>query len=734
MATNIDELVVRIKADTASLQKALAKTKKQTNQTKKSFGGLSGAIKAIKGPAKALAVSLAAIGAVVLPIARVGMEFENLKLSLNTVFGSIRQGESAFRRVKQFATESPFQIKDLTKAFIQLRSAGIEPSEKMFKTFADAASVTIDSLGAFEALVRITQRSAGGGLGLEELNQISDRGIPVFEILRQKLGATRLEITEMGVTAEGAAKIMNALNEGLSERFGGAVDAKMETLTQKISNMNDAFSGLADTIFTELGVGAALKFIAEGMGSAAKEVDDFFMRMATGKSQAQLDANNIRQEQIALDVANKEDQNLINAIDQETFFGISTGDNRDNRAEKDAIRKRIEDRNNQILALEEEFKKEQDEIAKQKRNKDEAEAEATENARLKAIKDAAQKRREVLSSLAEGTILPTDKLAAEIAEMQAIFEGGDAEKIKEAFAGLAPQEVLDTLNNQLTEMKKKITEAGTAAEESAFAEEFGDIQSAIEGTINPADKLKNIIERIGVLSVENPDALEEMLGGMKLSEVLKILNDDLKELKTKAEDVSETLGSQLQQAVTNAANAFTTNFVNALMEGKSALSSFKDFAKNMVSQIISIFLQMAIVNEILNSVFKLSGSNAFPTLGEKSGSGGMSTQSAMDIVYGNAGGGAYQKGVPTLVGERGPELIIPNTGGRVMNNMNTKNAMGGGDTIVVNQSLNFSTGVVGTVRAEINKMMPTIAEVSKSAVLDASRRGGNYRKGLLGSA
>ena len=100
----------------------------------------------------------------------------------------------------------------------------------------------------------------------------------------------------------------------------------------------------------------------------------------------------------------------------------------------------------------------------------------------------------------------------------------------------------------------------------------------------------------------------------------------------------------------------------------------------------------------------------------------------------NASGGHYSKGKPMLVGERGPELIIPNTSGSVMNGMNTKNAMGGGDTIVVNQSLNFSTGVVGTVRAEINKMMPTIAEVSKSAVLDASRRGGNYRKGLLGSA
>ena len=68
-----------------------------------------------------------------------------------------------------------------------------------------------------------------------------------------------------------------------------------------------------------------------------------------------------------------------------------------------------------------------------------------------------------------------------------------------------------------------------------------------------------------------------------------------------------------------------------------------------------------------------------------------------------------------------------------MNGMNTKNAMGGGSTIVVNQSLNFSTGVVGTVRAEIQKMLPTIAEVSKASVLDASRRGGNFRKGLLGA-
>jgi len=41
--------------------------------------------------------------------------------------------------------------------------------------------------------------------------------------------------------------------------------------------------------------------------------------------------------------------------------------------------------------------------------------------------------------------------------------------------------------------------------------------------------------------------------------------------------------------------------------------------------------------------------------------------------------------------------------------------------------------VVPTVRAEVQRMLPQISEVTKSSVLEATRRGGNYRKGLLGA-
>ncbi len=46
------------------------------------------------------------------------------------------------------------------------------------------------------------------------------------------------------------------------------------------------------------------------------------------------------------------------------------------------------------------------------------------------------------------------------------------------------------------------------------------------------------------------------------------------------------------------------------------------------------------------------------------------------------------------------------------------------------KTINVSTGVQQTVRAEIRQMMPQIADSAKSAVLNAKRRGGNYGRAM----
>lgn len=57
---------------------------------------------------------------------------------------------------------------------------------------------------------------------------------------------------------------------------------------------------------------------------------------------------------------------------------------------------------------------------------------------------------------------------------------------------------------------------------------------------------------------------------------------------------------------------------------------------------------------------------------------------------------------------------------------------GQGMGAVVNQTINITTGVQQTVRAEIQNLMPQIQEAAKAAVADSRARGGSYSKTLVG--
>mgnify|MGYP001046668915 CR=1 FL=1 len=74
-------------------------------------------------------------------------------------------------------------------------------------------------------------------------------------------------------------------------------------------------------------------------------------------------------------------------------------------------------------------------------------------------------------------------------------------------------------------------------------------------------------------------------------------------------------------------------------------------------------------------------------------------------------------------------MFIPNQSGSIVPN----DRLGGGGSVVVNQTINVSTGVQQTVRAEIATLMPQIANAAKSAVADARMRGGSYSKSLVGA-
>jgi uncharacterized phage protein gp47/JayE len=61
------------------------------------------------------------------------------------------------------------------------------------------------------------------------------------------------------------------------------------------------------------------------------------------------------------------------------------------------------------------------------------------------------------------------------------------------------------------------------------------------------------------------------------------------------------------------------------------------------------------------------------------------------------------------------------------------NRLGGGsDGVTINQTINISTGVQQTVRAEIQQLLPQISNAAKNAILDTKRRGGQFANAFGG--
>ena len=666
MAKPIDELVVQIKADTRQLKKELKQVQGKLKTTGAAggaaFGGMAGAMSKAKVGALAVVGALVAVGGTVKKIAQVGSTFEDLKDSLDTVFGSMEAGNDAMNRIFDFAQKTPFQIETATKAFISLKSAGIEPNNRMLQVFADTASTSVDQLGVFEALVRTVQRSASGGLGLEELNMIMDRGVDVLGILNRELGLSKDEIAKFGATAEGAKLITDALINGLERQFGGAMESKMDNLSTKTSNMSIAFKQLADEVFKS-GLGEFLGDMAVSLTDMANAITAA-SKATRGEGTGVVLTDDPFQNIQKLEKERDELSKLIRSAGLDP----NTGENI------------VEGRTHGVKGLQEVF--------------------ATRLQLIKNINEELEKQGDLLF---DEDIFAHEEKKKDI-DTDTLMRQGE-------------------LKNSATFLANEIKKLKGNTDQLTFANE--NLEDILEQN-------KKLFQELGVETIEELEVyLDQLIDGVDTT------TDSIENLNNAVEPLVDVLDDELKQAVVNSSNAFTTDFVNALLDGQNGLQSFKDFARSLVSQIIAIFMQLAVVNKIINSIFGLTGSDALATISV--GNDG-STAKALDVFtptsqqisnLGGAGGGAMFSGQPRLVGERGAEIFVPHTNGTLLNNMNSKNAMGGATT-VINQSINFATGVVPTVRAEVTKMLPQIAEVTKGAVQESAMRGGSFRRSLVG--
>jgi hypothetical protein len=294
-------------------------------------------------------------------------------------------------------------------------------------------------------------------------------------------------------------------------------------------------------------------------------------------------------------------------------------------------------------------------------------------------------------------------------------------RVEQATNGIV--EAIDTINKKFekspvkpklvfgdTDEEKRITEALTARNEELI--------EVFKMARRPIDDYQEQLLRLTRLKQDGLITLDQYYNALERVEDAYATTLPKVELNDTALRQYIQSTKDLRGALDNAAVRGLQSLEDALLSVYTGTMSVKDAFRNMAISIINDLLRIQIQKRI-------TGPLAAALDGFFSG-----TQSPAPIetrnlagIPGRALGGTVTGSQAYMVGERGPELFIPGKTGAVVPN----NQLGGSGA-VVNQTINISTGVSQTVRAEVIGLMPQIMESTKAAILDAKRRGGTFGK------
>jgi hypothetical protein len=320
---------------------------------------------------------------------------------------------------------------------------------------------------------------------------------------------------------------------------------------------------------------------------------------------------------------------------------------------------------------------------------------------------------------------------------------------------------VDQTSKGLQELADKAKGAAKEATDE-WEKGWSDFNNPIDEAIVSTKQLKNELTALEAVWV-NSSGADEQITSLKFFDDFnnKRFMNEMGEMSRETKDITQLSADFIDGFSTG----ITDELAEALATGKM---DFADFARSILMDINKMIIKMLIFKAIMGVVNAVGGMfggaaaagapGASQAVGNLGSSGALSSASvfgagsvasfgssvapsAFESAVGIGGnmpidfsgafakGGSVSGGKAIIVGEQGREVFVPDSDGQIIPNHNINKTSSGqgsesGDTI--NVTLNLSTGVQQTVRAEVMGMMPVITKQVKGAVAEARQRGGSF--------
>ena len=355
-------------------------------------------------------------------------------------------------------------------------------------------------------------------------------------------------------------------------------------------------------------------------------------------------------------------------------------------------------------------------------------------ARALEFKQSSFELQKQIADLTKQATAPLDDIVSKLKD-QVAFEREYGELIKNGTNPELAKQIIEI--NRVYDASVAALVPALAAAQAAVTEAKARGASATE-----IQKYREELERIQAIQSGLPAKKTDAIGAAT----------ELTKPKTDQQNITEKIGTLKDEiadltsisniAITSAegiGNAFAQSFqglIDGSMTAKEALGSFfksvADMFLEMAAQIIAKQITMIILQTILKALGAVggiqsagssAGSAAFGGSGPTFNPGAFS----MPQLAGRAVGGPVTSQQPYMVGERGPELFVPGTGGSVVSNGDLRSAMNGGSnggsgSPVLNMSFQ-STSINGVEYVSREQLESAMAETRRASTRDGAKRG-----------
>lgn len=167
----------------------------------------------------------------------VGNQFQQLGVKMETIFGGSGPADKALKWAAEFGAKTPLTLDQVGAAMIKLKTFGFDPMDGTLQKLGDTAF----ALGSdFDGIVTaLGQMQLKGKVSAEELMQLAERNVPVYDILREKFNLTAEQLGNIGKVGLDVNEAVKAIVDGLGTRFSGAMAKAANTVQGSFSTIDD---------------------------------------------------------------------------------------------------------------------------------------------------------------------------------------------------------------------------------------------------------------------------------------------------------------------------------------------------------------------------------------------------------------------------------------------------------------------------------------------------------------